>query len=89
MLKMICGREREKGIPIRIQRVKILSFVVPVTKDTSERHVVIKSSQQGTKKWCLIISRKLSILSEMKACSLYFCRGRTQDSGPSYGEAEN
>lgn len=48
--------------PMRIRKDKILSITVPVTRDASERNIAVKNSQEGTKKWYLIISRKQTLL---------------------------
>ena len=45
-----------------MKTVKLLSFTVPtVARNTSERNIVVKNSQQGTQRWYVVISRRQNI----------------------------
>lgn len=64
------GKEGTGNTSKNMKIIKLLSFRVPtVTRNTSERNIVVKDSQQGTQRWYLIISRRQNISGGMKTGS--------------------
>ena len=56
------GKEGMGDTSKNMKTVKLLSFTVPtVARNTSERNIVVKNSQQGTQRWHVIISRRQNI----------------------------